>query len=73
MIDLEHSTSHFIQATLRKQDGGTWNADVVYKQTTGTPRGFQPALGGREAVVIAGDKLLISEPYCVTCVEHRKP
>ena len=73
MIDLEHSTSHFIQATLRKQDGGTWNADVVYKQTSGIPRTSQPALGGREAVVIAGDKLLVSEPYCVTCIEHRKP
>jgi hypothetical protein len=24
-------------------------------------------------VVVAGDKLLFAEEYCVTCVEHREP
>jgi hypothetical protein len=37
------------------------------------PRCTQPSLGGREAVVIAGNKLLFAEEFGVTCVEHRKP
>ena len=55
------------------RDGGTWLADVVYRDRGGLPRGTQPALHGREAVVIAGDKLLFAEEYCVTCVEHVEP
>jgi hypothetical protein len=73
VIDLEHSTAHSIQAALRKQDGGEWPADVVYRESGGLPRCSQPPLAGREAVVIAGDKLLFSEEYCVTCVEHDSP
>ncbi|MGO9202939.1 MAG: PQQ-binding-like beta-propeller repeat protein [Limisphaerales bacterium] len=73
VIDLEHSTAHAIQAALRSQDGGNWLADVVYRDTRGLPYHSQPALAGREAVVIAGDKLLFAEEYCVTCVEHRAP
>ena len=30
-------------------------------------------LGGREAVVIAGNKLLFAEEFGITCVEHREP
>jgi PQQ-like domain len=73
VIDLEHSTAHLIQAPLRTQDGGQWLADVVYRDQGRLPRCSQPALAGREAVVIAGDKLLFAEEYCVTCVEHRAP
>jgi hypothetical protein len=70
-IDLRDSAAHYIQAALHRQDGGEWNADVVYRETGGLPRTTQPALSGREAVVIAGDKLLFAEEYGVTCVEHR--
>jgi hypothetical protein len=58
VIDLERSTAHAIQAALRSQDGGNWLADVVYRDTRGLPCHSQPALAGREAVVIAGDKEL---------------
>ncbi len=73
VIDLQHSTSHPIQAALRTQDGGDWSADVVYRQTSGLPRPSQPALAGKEAVVIAGDKLVFAEEDCVTWVEPREP
>ena len=73
VIDLEHSRAYLVQAPLRTQDGGNWPADVVYRDTAGLPRPTQPALAGREAVVIAGNKLLFAEEYCVTCVEHRAP
>ena len=73
VIDLAHSTSHLIQAAVRTRDGGTWPADVVYRDRGGLPRCSQPPLAGREAVVIAGDKLLFAEEYCVTCVEHLAP
>jgi hypothetical protein len=72
-IDLQRSTSHSIQAAVRSRDGGTWLADVVYRDKGGLPRAAQPVLAGREAVVIAGDKLLFTEEYCLTCVEHREP
>jgi hypothetical protein len=71
VIDLKQSTSHLIQAAIRIRDGGTWPADVVYRDRGGLPRSSQPPLGGREAVVIAGDKLFFAEDYCITCVEHR--
>ena len=73
VIDLRRSTSHLIQAAIRTRDGGTWLADVVYRDRDGLPRCSQPSLGGREAVVIAGDNLLFAEEYCVTCVEHHEP
>ncbi|HEY2952491.1 MAG TPA: PQQ-binding-like beta-propeller repeat protein [Verrucomicrobiae bacterium] len=73
MIDLQRSTSHLIQAAVRTRDGGNWLADVVYRDRGGLPRSSQPSLGGREAVVIAGGRLLFAEEYCVTCVEHREP
>jgi hypothetical protein len=73
VIDLQRSTSHLIQAAVRTRDGGTWLADVVYRDRGGLPRCSQPSLDGREAVVIVGDKLLFAEEYCVTCVEHREP
>ena len=57
---------------MRTRDGGTWLADVVYRDRGGLPRPSQPALAGREAVVIAGDKLLFAEEYAITCVEHRE-
>jgi len=62
-----------IQAAIRTRDGGTWPADVVYRDRGGLPRCSQSSLSGRETVVIAGDKLLFAEDYCVTCVEHREP
>jgi hypothetical protein len=73
VIDLQHSTSHLVQAAVRTRDGGTWLADVVYRDRGGLPRCTQPPLSGREAVVVAGDKLLFAEEYGVTCVEHREP
>jgi hypothetical protein len=73
VIDLQYSTAHLIQAPLRTQDGGNWLADVVYRDAGGLPLHSQPALAGRESVVVAGDKLLFAEEYCVTCVEHYPP
>jgi hypothetical protein len=72
VIDLKQSSSHLIQAAIRTRDGGTWPADVVYRDRGGLPRTSQPPLGGREAVVIASDKLFFAEEYCITCVEHRE-
>jgi hypothetical protein len=73
VVDLQHSTSHMIQAAVRTRDGGNWLADVVYRDTGALPRCSQPPLGGRESVVIAGDKLLFAEEYAVTCIEHQEP
>jgi hypothetical protein len=73
LIDLQASTSHLIQAGVRTRDGGTWMADVVYRDTGGLPRASQPALAGREAVVIAGNKLLFAEEYALVCLDHRQP
>jgi hypothetical protein len=73
VIDLQRSTSHLIQAAVRTRDGGTWLADVVYRDRGGLPGCSQQSLSGREAVVLTGDKLLFAEEYCVTCVEHREP
>lgn len=70
-IDLDKSTAHLIQAAVRVRDGGTWNADVVYRESGGLPRSSQPSLAGRVPPTIAGDLLLFAEPYCVTAVEHR--
>jgi hypothetical protein len=71
LIDLKKSTHHAIQAAVYDRDGGRWPADVVYRQAGSLPRSSQPPLAGREAVVIAGDKLLFTEEYGVVCVEHR--
>jgi hypothetical protein len=72
VIDLKTSQSHLIQAAVRTRDGGRWDADVVYRERGPLPKFSQPALAGKTAVVIAGDRLLIAEPYCVTCIEHRE-
>jgi hypothetical protein len=66
VIDLKRSTSHLIQAAVRSRDGGTWLADVVYRDRGGLPRVSQPAPAGREAVVIVGDKLLFAEERAIT-------
>jgi putative pyrroloquinoline-quinone binding quinoprotein len=71
MIDLQQSSYRLIQAAVRSRDGGTWPADVVYRDTGGLPQPSQPPLAGRASVVVSGDRLLFAEPYCVTCVEHR--
>jgi hypothetical protein len=71
LIDLRTSTAHMIQSGIRVRDGGTWNADVVYRESGGLPRTTQPPLAGRVPPVIADGTLLFAEPYCVTAVEHR--
>jgi outer membrane protein assembly factor BamB len=73
VINLRRSTSHLIQAAIRMRDGGTWLADIVYRDRGGLPRCSQPALAGRAAVTIAENKLFFTEEYGVTCVEHREP
>jgi hypothetical protein len=70
-IDLGKSTAYMIQAAVRVRDGGTWNADVVYRESGGLPRTSQPPLAGRVPPTIAGGLLLFAEPYCITAVEHR--
>jgi hypothetical protein len=71
VIDLKNSTAHQIQAAIRVRDGGVWTSDVIYRDTDGLPETTQPSLAGRVAPVVAGDRLLITEPYCITAVEHR--
>jgi len=71
LIDLKTSQSRMIQATVRTRDGGRWDADVVYRDTGAPPRTSQPQLAGKTAVVMAGDKLIIAEPFGITCIEHR--
>ena len=46
MIDLQQSTSHLIQAAVRTRDGGTWLADVVYRDRGGIAALF-PTVHGR--------------------------
>jgi hypothetical protein len=70
MIDLDKSTSRLIQAPIRHHDGGTWNADVVYRNQAGLPRTSQPPLRGRAAPVLADGHILFCEPYAVVCIEH---
>jgi hypothetical protein len=71
LIDLSMSTSHMIQAAVRVRDGGVWNADAVYRESGALPRTSQPPLSGRAAVVVAGDRLVFAEPFCITVMEHR--
>lgn len=70
VIDLRDSRYHMIQAGVWDRDGGRWPADVVYVPQGALPNTPQAPLAGRPAVVIAGENLLIAEPFCVTCIEH---
>ncbi len=71
LIDLRNSQAHMIQAAVRVRDGGVWNADVVYVETSGLPSANQQAFSGRTAPTIAGGMILFAESFGVTAVESR--
>jgi outer membrane protein assembly factor BamB len=71
VIDLATSTARGVSAEIRNRDGGTFNFDVVYKDS-GNPIGRpQPTALGRSAPVIVGGRVFIAEDWGVTAIEHR--
>ena len=71
-MDLEGRRHRPIQVEVRTRDGGTWNAPVMYADTSQIPlpRTPSPATQGRVGVTVANQRLYLSESYCVTAVEH---
>jgi hypothetical protein len=83
-IRLTDSRHHHVSARVRDEDGGIFNADVVYfdlpKDQTATPNAVteggtvvvsQSNFEGRTAAVIAGSQVYLAERFCVTALEHR--
>lgn len=84
-IRLSDSRHHHVSARVRREDGGTFGADIVYfnapEQQTAAPGSnvdgqtpvvvSQSNLEGRTAVVISGNRVYIAERFCVTAIEHR--
>jgi hypothetical protein len=57
---------------VRTRDGGTWNAPVMYADSSAVrlPRTPSPATQGRVGVTVANHRLYLSESYGVTAIEH---
>ncbi len=71
VLGLKDSSHSFVSARIRNQDGGTYDADVVYAdQPAGDIRTPQTEMEGRAAPAIAGSYVLIVEPFGIVCVEH---
>jgi hypothetical protein len=71
-MDLEGRRHFPIQVEVRTRDGGTWNAPVMYVDTSAArlPRTPSPATQGRVGATIANGNLYLSESYGITAVEH---
>jgi hypothetical protein len=71
VIDLATSTARGVSAEIRNRDGGTFNFDVVYKDS-GNPIGRPQTIAlGRSAPVIVNGRVFIAEDWGVTAIEHR--
>jgi hypothetical protein len=71
VIDLATSTARGVSAEIRNRDGGTFNFDVVYKDS-GNPIGRpQTTALGRSGPVIVNGRVFIAEDWGVTAIEHR--
>lgn len=73
-INMADSTSRYISQESRYRDGGNYTSDIIYDSTNdsvedapGTP---EPDMSGRCPATVSGTLLLISEPYCITAIEH---
>jgi hypothetical protein len=71
-MDLEGRRHTAIQVEVRSRDGGTWNAPVMYADTStaGLPRTPSPATQGRVGATVANQRLYLAESYGVTAIEH---
>jgi hypothetical protein len=82
-VDLDTSSGARISALYRYRDGGGWISPVNYAtgQRQGNPRRWSDrvprvprspaATRGRVGPTVAGDKLLFTETFGVTCVERK--
>jgi hypothetical protein len=73
-MDLEGRRHFPIQVEVRTRDGGTWNAPVMYVDTSAVrlPRTPSPPTQGRVGVTIANGRLYFTETYGVAAVEHAR-
>ena len=71
VIDLATSTARGVSAEIRNRDGGTFNFDVVYRDSGSPVARPQPSTMGRSAPAIVGGRVFIAEDWGVTAIEHR--
>ena len=71
VIDLATSTARGVSAEIRNRDGGTFNFDVVYRDSGSPVAHPQPSTMGRSAPAIVGGRIFIAEDWGVTAIEHR--
>lgn len=71
MINLADSTTRGVSAEVRNRDGGTFNFDVVYKDTGSPTSTSQNTMMGRTAPIISGTRVYFAENWGITAVEHR--
>ena len=71
-MDLQAREHSAIQVEVRTRDGGTWNAPVMYADTSavGLPRTPSHATEGRVGATVANHRLYLAETYGVTAIEH---
>lgn len=74
-MDLVERRHYAIQVEVRTRDGGTWNAPVMYVDTSAVrlPRTPTPATQGRVGATVANGRLYLAEDYGVTAIEHAEP
>ena len=74
-LDLVERRHHAIQVEVRSRDGGTWNAPVMYVDTSEArlPRTPGVATQGRVGATVANGRLYLAESYGVTAIEHAEP
>jgi outer membrane protein assembly factor BamB len=79
VIDLSNSTYRYVQASVRNNDGGGFNADIMYadSRTSAMDRGFDVIetehhpYEGRVAPVVSGPYVYFTESFGVMCAEHQ--
>ncbi len=73
-LDLCTSAHRFVQAEVRRRDGGVFGADVVYAETDDRlPLPAQRPASGRAAPAITGGRVYLAEAYGIVCIEHAGP
>jgi PQQ-like domain len=71
-MDLEGRSHVQLQVEVRERDGGTWNAPVMYANTSANrlPRTPSPPTAGHVGATIANHRLYLAEDFGVTAIEH---
>ena len=74
-MDLAERRHYAIQVEVRSRDGGTWNAPVMYSDTSEArlPRTPGQATQGRVGATVANGRLYLAESYGITAIEHAEP